>query len=155
METVQFEFPCLYFKIQTSKIQYGKSISALPQPTTTTPLTSLSSCNKSLLNLSRGNQPGNALTMFLKLRMEGLDVNRFSFPPLLKAAARIEGLFEGMQVHGLGAKLGFDSDPFVQTSLVGMYAACGRVDDARLMFDKMSHRDVVTWSIMFDGYGNC
>ncbi|TXG72074.1 hypothetical protein EZV62_000653 [Acer yangbiense] len=90
--------------------------------------------------------------MFVKMRMEGLDVDRFSFPPLLKAAARVKGLVEGMQFHGLGAKLGFDLDPFVQTGLVGMYAACGRIGDARLMFDKMSHRDVVTWSIMFDGY---
>lgn len=84
-----------------------------------------------------------------------MGVDRFSLPPLLKAAARVEGLFEGMQLHGLGAKLDFDSDPFVQTGLVGMYAACERVEDARLMFDKMSHRDVVTWSIMFDGYGSC
>lgn len=33
-----------------------------------------------------------------------------------------------------------------------MYAACGRIMDARLVFDKMSHRDVVTWNIMIDGY---
>lgn len=89
----------------------------------------------------------------MKLRMEGLDLDRFSFPAMLKAAARTEGLLEGMQFHGLGAKFGFDSDPFVQTGLVGMYAACGRIADARLVFDKMSHRDVVTWSIMIDGYG--
>ncbi|KAK4855897.1 hypothetical protein QYF36_012069 [Acer negundo] len=131
-------------------------MSALPQTTTstttTTILTSLSSRNNSLRKLSRSNQPENALSMFVKMRMEGLDVDRFSFPPLLKAAARVKGLVEGMQFHGIGAKLGFDLDPFVQTGLVGMYAACGRIEDARLMFDKMSHRDVVTWSIMFDGY---
>ncbi|KAK3198836.1 hypothetical protein Dsin_022251 [Dipteronia sinensis] len=158
METVQFQFPYLQSKIQTSKTQYRESMSALPQTTTTTAtttttiLTSLSTRNNSLRKLSRGNQPENALAMFVKLRMEGLDVDRFSFPPLLKAAARIKGLCEGMQFHGLGAKLGFDLDPFVQTGLVRMYAACGRIGDARLMFDKMSHRDVVTWSIMFDGY---
>lgn len=90
--------------------------------------------------------------VFVKMLMNGLIVDRFSFPPMLKAAARIEGLFEGMQVHGLGAKLGFDSDPFVQTGLVALYAACGRILDARMVFDKMSYRDVVAWSIMIDGY---
>lgn len=84
--------------------------------------------------------------------MTGLNVDRFSFPPILKAAARMEGLSEGMQVHGLGAKLGFDSDPFVQTGLMGMYTACSRISDARMLFDKMSYRDFVTWSIMIDGY---
>ena len=36
--------------------------------------------------------------------------------------------------------------------LVRMYSGCGRIMEARLVFDKMSHRDVVTWSIMIDGY---
>lgn len=81
-------------------------------------------------------------------------MDRFSFPPLLKALSRVKSLVEGLEIHGLAAKLGFDSDPFVQTGLVRMYAACGRIAEARLMFDKMFHRDVVTWSIMIDGYGN-
>lgn len=81
-------------------------------------------------------------------------LDRFSFPPLLKAVSRASALAEGIEIHGLAWKLGFDSDPFVQTVLVRMYAACGRVMDARLMFDKMSNRDVVAWSIMIDGYGS-
>lgn len=79
-------------------------------------------------------------------------LDRFSFPPLLKAVSRASALAEGIEIHGLAWKLGFDSDPFVQTVLVRMYAACGRVMDARLVFDKMSNRDVVAWSIMIDGY---
>lgn len=81
-------------------------------------------------------------------------LDRFSFPPLLKAVSRASALAEGIEIHGLAWKLGFDSDPFVQTVLVRMYAACGRVMDARLVFDKMSNRDVVAWSIMIDGYGS-
>lgn len=60
---------------------------------------------------------------------------------------------EGKEIHGFGCKLGFDSDPFVQTGLIGMYLGCGRLLESRLVFDKMSYRDVVTWSIMIDGYG--
>ncbi|PHT85920.1 Pentatricopeptide repeat-containing protein [Capsicum annuum] len=79
-------------------------------------------------------------------------VVQFSFPPLLKAASRGLALREGMEIHGLGCKLGFDDDPFVQTALLGMYANCGKIEDARLVFDKMSQRDIVTWDIMIDGY---
>ena len=57
-----------------------------------------------------------------------------------------------MEIHGLASKLGFGSDPFVETGLIRMYAACRRIMEARLVFDKMSQRDVVTWSIMIDGY---
>ncbi|KAJ0034957.1 hypothetical protein Pint_24796 [Pistacia integerrima] len=130
----------------SSSIHYALSVfSQLPSPP---PHFS----NKFLRKLSRSNCPENAFLVFVKMLMTGLNVDRFSFPPIIKAAARMEGLFEGMQVHGLGAKLGFDSDPFVQTGLLGMYAACGRISDARMLFDKMSYRDVVTWSIMIDGY---
>jgi hypothetical protein len=62
---------------------------------------------------------------------------------------RPSALEQGMEIHGLASKLGLDSDPFVQTGLVGMYAACGWIMEARLVFDKMSHRDVVTWSIIY------
>lgn len=84
-----------------------------------------------------------------------MGVDRFSFPPVLKAVSRASALIEGMEIHGVAAKLGFDKDPFVQTGLVRTYAACGRILEARLMFDKMLHRDVVSWGIMLDGYGYC
>ena len=88
------------------------------------------------------------------MRTQGLEVDRFSFPPLLKALSRVNFLVEGLEIHGLAAKLGFDSDPFVQTGLIRMYASRGRIAEARLMFDKMFHRDVIAWSIMIDGYGH-
>lgn len=88
------------------------------------------------------------------MRREGLGLDRFSLPPLLKALSRISSLIEGVEIHGLALKLGFDSDPFVQSGLIGMYAACGHIYDARFMFDKMSHRDLVVWNIMIDGYDN-
>ncbi|KAH6757107.1 Pentatricopeptide repeat superfamily protein [Perilla frutescens var. hirtella] len=79
-------------------------------------------------------------------------IDRFSFPPLLKAASKALSLSEGKMIHGLAAKLGLHSDPFVETALVGMYAACGLISEARFVFDKMQHRDVVTWNIIIDGY---
>ncbi|XP_022974384.1 pentatricopeptide repeat-containing protein At4g14820-like isoform X1 [Cucurbita maxima] len=109
-------------------------------------------CNKLLRELSRGSEPENALFVYEKMRAEGLSLDRFCFPPLLKAASRNLSLRTGMEIHGLASKLGFGSDPFVETGLIRMYAACRRIMEARLVFDKMSQRDVVTWSIMIDGY---
>ncbi|KAK4799838.1 hypothetical protein SAY86_025203 [Trapa natans] len=108
--------------------------------------------NKFLSELSRGDDPGLALKVFDEvLRREGVWLDRFSFPPALKAAAKVRGYGEGMEIHGLAAKFGFDSNPFVQTGLVGMYTACGRIMDAHLVFDRMSHRDIVAWNTMIDG----
>lgn len=92
-----------------------------------------------------------ALLVFESIINKGLVIDRFVFPPLLKAASKAFALCEGKTIHGLASKFGFDSDPFVQTALVGMYASCKQIQDARLVFDKMSYRDVVTWTIMIDG----
>ena len=38
------------------------------------------------------------------------------------------------------------------SAVVDMYCKCGSVMDAHQMFDKMSERDVVSWSSMIAGY---
>ncbi|KAF6144581.1 hypothetical protein GIB67_006073 [Kingdonia uniflora] len=108
--------------------------------------------NTTLRELSRSVEPENTLLVYQKMRRDGVLVDRFSFPPLLKATVRVRGLFEGMEIHGLVCKMGFVYDPYIQTGLVGMYGQCGCVLEARLLFDKMPERDVVAWSVMLDGY---
>ncbi|XP_020230115.1 pentatricopeptide repeat-containing protein At4g14820 [Cajanus cajan] len=105
-----------------------------------------------LRHFSRGPTPHNALFLYRHLRINAYPLHKFTFPPLLKAVTKLSNLNMGLEIHGLAFKLGFHSDPFIQSSLISMYAACGRIVDARLVFDKMSHRDVVTWNIMIDGY---
>ncbi|KAI4317855.1 hypothetical protein L6164_025686 [Bauhinia variegata] len=102
-------------------------------------------CNNVLREFARGMEPE-------KIRRDGSSLDRFSFPPLLKAVSKAPALTEGLEIHGLATKSGFDSDPFIQTALISVYVSCGRIMEARLLFDKMSPRDVVTWTIMLDGY---
>ncbi|XP_058212174.1 pentatricopeptide repeat-containing protein At4g14820 [Rhododendron vialii] len=108
--------------------------------------------NKLLREFSNSREPYNTLLAYSQLRGKGLGVDRFCFPTVLKVVSRVKAVIEGMEVHGLAVKLGFGDDPFVETGLVRMYEGCGRILDARRVFDKMSHRDVVTWSVMINGY---
>ena len=39
----------------------------------------------------------------------------------------------------------------VGTALVNMYAKGGCIDDARLVFDRMEDRNVITWNVMIGG----
>ncbi|XP_019444561.1 PREDICTED: pentatricopeptide repeat-containing protein At4g14820 [Lupinus angustifolius] len=129
----------------TTTLAHIKQIHSLRNPDT-------NFSNKLLRQFSRGPKPENTLFLYKKLRTDGSTLDRFSFPPLLKAVAKVSALNYGLEIHGLTSKLGFIADPFIQTALIAMYAACGRIIDARLLFDNMSHKDVVAWNIMIDGY---
>ncbi|KAG9451979.1 hypothetical protein H6P81_004883 [Aristolochia fimbriata] len=114
----------------------------------------VSTANQILKDLSRSAEPRKALLLYRRLRKDGLAINRFTFPPLLKAAGKVSGIVQGMEMHGVILKMGLDWDEFVQTGLIGCYAACGRLEEARLVFDKMPQRDLVAWSVVMDGYSH-
>ena len=77
--------------------------------------------NKLLRALSCSSKHEAVLLVYQNIRQERLsDFDRFSFPPLLKATAKIAALNEGIEIHGVVVKLGFDKDPFLQTGLMDM-----------------------------------
>ncbi|KAK8452025.1 hypothetical protein SEVIR_5G042700v4 [Setaria viridis] len=62
---------------------------------------------------------------------------------------------EGRQVHAHALATGSldeDDDGFLATKLVFMYGRCGRVDDARRLFDGMSARTVFSWNALVGSY---
>ncbi|KAM0837146.1 hypothetical protein ACQ4PT_061857 [Festuca glaucescens] len=75
-----------------------------------------------------------------------------TFPSLAKscAALRLPRLGRSLHAHALLA--GAASDVFVRTSLLDMYAKCACLPDARLLFDEMSSRTLVSWNCMVTAY---
>lgn len=74
-----------------------------------------------------------------------------ALPALLRSAARCVGAGAYVRgAHALAFRVGSLDDGFVRTALVGAYAACGCVGDARKVFDGMAVRDVVSWGVMLD-----
>uniref|UniRef100_A0A2N9FGS2 Pentatricopeptide repeat-containing protein n=1 Tax=Fagus sylvatica TaxID=28930 RepID=A0A2N9FGS2_FAGSY len=78
--------------------------------------------------------------------------NHYTFPLLVKVCADIGSLREGEKAHARVVKFGFESDLFVRNSLIHMYSVCGRIGDARMVFDAGPDWDLVIWNTMIDGY---
>eukprot|EP01018_Ginkgo_biloba_P028667 Gb_13405 [translate_table: standard] len=93
-----------------------------------------------------------ALALYYQMQLAGIQPDKFTFPFVLKACASLESLQDGKEIHHHIIRNGFDSDIFVQNSLVTMYAKCGSIEFARQVFDKMSERDVASWNAMIAGY---
>ena len=49
-------------------------------------------------------------------------------------------------------KSGLDGDEYVNRSLITMYKRCGEMGFARMVFDEMDERELVSWNSMILGY---
>ncbi|WCJ39218.1 Pentatricopeptide repeat (PPR) superfamily protein [Euphorbia peplus] len=70
---------------------------------------------------------------------------------ILPAVADMKGVRMGKAVHGYVIRAGFESIVNVATALVDMYSKCEDVGTARVIFEGMNRRSVVTWNSMIDG----
>lgn len=94
-----------------------------------------------------------ALMVFDCMINKGVDPDCASLVSVLPACGYLKDLTLGRWIHKLVEENGLGSKISVMNSLVDMYAKCGSMDEARLVFDKMNlERDVVTWTAMINGY---
>jgi len=96
-----------------------------------------------------------ALALYQQMQLEGVQPNPVTFVGVLNACASVVALEEGRNAHEQIIQSGFESDAFVGSSLVDMYAKCGSIEDAQSVFIKMSIRDVVAWTAMILGHVKC
>ncbi|KAL5744491.1 hypothetical protein ACOSP7_027353 [Xanthoceras sorbifolium] len=71
---------------------------------------------------------------------------------LLHQCSKTKSFRRGFSLHAVVLKTGLQSDVFICNHVVNMYAKCGKVDQARQLFDEMSERNLVSWSAMISGY---
>lgn len=70
----------------------------------------------------------------------------------LTASGRMGFLDLGKELHGLIIVNSFVLDVFLGSSLIDMYAKCGKMEDARKVFAKIPDRNLVCWTSMIVGY---
>ncbi|BAF11399.1 pentatricopeptide repeat-containing protein At4g37170 [Oryza sativa Japonica Group] len=107
---------------------------------------------------TRHGQPEAALALYRRMQEEpgndGAD-NEFTASSALAAAAAARCGRAGRELHCHVVRRGIDAaggDAVLWSALADMYAKCGRVDDARRVFDRMPVRDAVSWTAMVERY---
>ncbi|KAG9129502.1 hypothetical protein Leryth_013090 [Lithospermum erythrorhizon] len=96
-----------------------------------------------------------ALEMFgLMVRRGGLCLRPdvISLVNVLAACASLRNWRIGKEIHCCSIRRGLIEDVFVGNGLVDMYAKCGLMDKAEVIFDRMEVKDVVSWNAMVTGY---
>ncbi|OWM79844.1 pentatricopeptide repeat-containing protein At3g29230-like [Punica granatum] len=99
-------------------------------------------------------EPQEALKLFrLMLREDDVELDKVSVVGALSACAQLGALLQGRWMHMYIKKKRIDMDIVVQTALLDMYMKCGALDEARWVFDSMTERNAVSYSVMILGFG--
>lgn len=93
-----------------------------------------------------------ALKLYRKMQAEQVKPDKVTFLTALGACSTPSDLCQGKGIHADIDASGFDSDTVVMTALFHMYGKCGSVEGARMLFDKMHGRDLVSWNAMITTY---
>ncbi|MQL74201.1 hypothetical protein Taro_006576 [Colocasia esculenta] len=110
-------------------------------------------CNTILRAYARSGDPHEGVGFYRShMLRRGVPPNNYTFPLVVKLCADAGSASEGARAHARVVKLGFESDLFVQNSLIHMYSTIGSVRSARRLFDLRAVSDLVTWNSMMDGY---
>ncbi|KAM2604617.1 hypothetical protein TB2_033505 [Malus domestica] len=99
----------------------------------------------------RGNEE-KAVNFFLRMRKSGEKPTRSTLGSVLSAIASLAALDYGLLVHNMAVKLGLDSNVYVGSSLINMYAKCEKMDSSKKIFDYLPEKNVVLWNAMLGGY---
>ncbi|XP_024538663.1 pentatricopeptide repeat-containing protein At4g14050, mitochondrial isoform X1 [Selaginella moellendorffii] len=121
-----------------------------------------------VLGYAENDEPGVALGLFFRMLSLGYEPDARAFVAALTACAslaekeqgmetdgrllKLESLQRGMELHSLAVKLSCWENIFVASTLVSVYANCGSLADARMVFDRVPRHDAVLRTAMVLGY---
>lgn len=113
---------------------------------------SLASWNSMISGYAQNGLTETAISLFGEMMVE-FSPNPVTVTSILSACAQLGSLSLGKWVHDLIKSKNIESNIFVSTALVDMYAKCGNIAKARELFDMITEKNVVTWNAMISGYG--
>nr|GMC83451.1 pentatricopeptide repeat-containing protein At2g21090 [Ipomoea batatas] len=93
-----------------------------------------------------------ALRFYRESRASNVGFNEYTFAGVITVCVKAKELILTRQVHCQVLVAGFLSNLVLSSSILGAYAMCEEMGDARRLFDAMRTRDVLTWTTLVSGY---
>ncbi|KAF4347566.1 hypothetical protein G4B88_009922 [Cannabis sativa] len=92
-----------------------------------------------------------AISLFDQMYFDRLQMNEVTFLLVIQACSESGYLEKGKWLHHKLITCGMNQDTYIGTALTDMYAKCGDLKTARRVFDSISERSIVSWSVMIAG----
>ena len=92
-----------------------------------------------------------ALSMLREMGNVNIKPDSFTLSSVLPIFAEYVEVIKGKEIHGYAIRSGFDSDVFIGSSLIDMYAKCTRMEDSHRVFDLLPRHDAISWNSIIAG----
>ncbi|KVH99308.1 pentatricopeptide repeat-containing protein At1g18485 [Cynara cardunculus var. scolymus] len=112
----------------------------------------VSSWNALISGCAQNGDPSKAIDIFVKMTSSGFDPDWYSIGSLLLACADLKLLSYGKQIHGFVLRNRLETDSHISNSLLSFYIHCGKPLLAKLIFDELENKNLVSWNVMITGY---
>ncbi|XP_073274843.1 pentatricopeptide repeat-containing protein At4g21065 [Primulina huaijiensis] len=154
-------FESLVF-VQNSLVHFygacGRADSAL-QLFETMPDKNLVAWNSVVNGYALNGRPNETLTLYKKMVLDGVKPDGFTLVSLLTACAELGALALSRRAHVYMMKVGLDKNLHAANALLVLYAKCGNIREAKMVFDVLEERSVVSWTSLIvglavNGFGN-
>ncbi|KAK6935842.1 Pentatricopeptide repeat [Dillenia turbinata] len=110
--------------------------------------------NTMIRGFQQNQQPAKALLVFNQMMSQNVQTDHFTYPFVIKACADLNDVIKGKSIHGSALKTGLVFDVFVGTSLIEFYCSFGDIKVGRCIFEEMSMKDQVAWTVLLSAYVN-
>eukprot|EP00455_Lapot_gusevi_P033269 TRINITY_DN3634_c0_g1_i6.p1 TRINITY_DN3634_c0_g1~~TRINITY_DN3634_c0_g1_i6.p1 ORF type:complete len:324 (-),score=47.61 TRINITY_DN3634_c0_g1_i6:305-1276(-) len=94
-----------------------------------------------------------AVQIYKQMAQAKINPNEYTYATLFSGCAGANNLELGRQLHRIYNQTSLQSG-VVSNALIHMYGKCGRVEEAKRVFDDMRHRSVVSYSSMISVLGS-
>ncbi|MED6206541.1 hypothetical protein PIB30_027893 [Stylosanthes scabra] len=120
----------------------------------TMPVRNLVSWNAMIAGYAHERNGEEALNLFREMQEKGEVPDEYTYSSALKACSCIGVVSEGSQIHAALIRQGssYLAQSTVAGALVDFYVKCRRIAEARRVFDRIEHKNVVSWSTLILGY---
>nr|XP_043626779.1 pentatricopeptide repeat-containing protein At4g32430, mitochondrial [Erigeron canadensis] len=95
-----------------------------------------------------GSYGAEAISTFIEMIRLGMKLDHVSFTSAVSACGHARNLHLGKQIHGLAIKRGYGIHESVCNVLISTYSKCDQIKDAKMVFEEMVNRNVVSWTTM-------
>ncbi|WCJ32606.1 Pentatricopeptide repeat (PPR) superfamily protein [Euphorbia peplus] len=94
-----------------------------------------------------------ALKLFNRMKLLGIEPCDYGFAGAITSCSALGALEHGRQLHAQLVRFGYESSLSAGNALITMYARCGVVESAELLFLTMPSVDSVSWNAMIAALG--